>query len=164
MSLIAIVITVAVSTTTPTCLPYGPSEVTVSGTLENLVFPGPPNYESVKQGDFPEDFLYVRLSQPICTIGKNDNTFDRQGLANASLVQLFITDRATYDRFRPHLGKLVSCNGALWNRQTGHHHGDVMFTVKDCRPLSNQPLHPTRASARGSAPADGTTRARRIPS
>src|SRR5262245_44014336 len=54
------------------CLSYEPTEVTLKGTLHAQVFPGPPNYESIKNGDRKETALLLKLSGNICTIGNDD--------------------------------------------------------------------------------------------
>ena len=44
---------------------YEPVDVRVSGTLEIQTFPGPPGYESIKNGDEIESCWYLRLDEPV---------------------------------------------------------------------------------------------------
>src|SRR5262245_47206327 len=52
------------------CLAYGP-QVSLSGTLRSQVFPGPPNYESIKQGDSKETAIILTLRRTTCTTGND---------------------------------------------------------------------------------------------
>jgi hypothetical protein len=48
------------------CVSYEPSHVTLQGTLVRKTFPGPPNYESVKNGDKPQTSWILELQENIC--------------------------------------------------------------------------------------------------
>ena len=39
------------------CLSYQPAAVTLKGVIARETFAGPPNYESIKDGDVPRDLL-----------------------------------------------------------------------------------------------------------
>ena len=41
----------------------------LTGTLDYVVFPGPPNYKDVQGGDAPEPNFVLRLASPICITG-----------------------------------------------------------------------------------------------
>jgi hypothetical protein len=45
--------------------------VRLNGTLRYKVFPGPPNFEDVRNGDYPEPAYIFELSSPICVVGAN---------------------------------------------------------------------------------------------
>src|SRR5260370_17559026 len=70
------------------CLKYGPTVVSLTGTLRSQVFPGPPNYESIKRGDRKETAIILTLVVPPCTTGENPHGFDvpEPGLPNFQLV------------------------------------------------------------------------------
>lgn len=97
--------------------------VSVTGALERLTFPGPPNYESIAQGDTAEPGFYLRLAHPICT--KADEVSDAQ--RNVRLVQL-VLDSAGYAALRPQLGHRVTLRGTVFGQHTGHHHAPVLLT------------------------------------
>src|SRR5947209_16462971 len=42
---------------------------TLTGNLDHVVFPGPPNYKDVQGGDEPEPSYVLRLENPICLKG-----------------------------------------------------------------------------------------------
>lgn len=104
------------------CLPGEPATVRVSGVLERVTFAGPPNYESVDQGDAPETDFVLLLDNPACLA-----TADRP---STSQLQLFLSPEQ-YDRFEPELGHRITLSGSLWPAETGHHHTPLMFTPND---------------------------------
>ena len=118
--------------TIATCLRYGPDTVRVSGTLQRLTFPGPPNYEDVQTGDEPETGFYLAPAVPLCAAGGRDEV-DGGPRADVRLVQL-VLDSAGYAALRPALGRAVALRGTLFPSHTGHHHAPVLLDV--LRPAS----------------------------
>jgi hypothetical protein len=55
------------------CLPYEPNSVQLTGRIVRKVFPGPPNYESVKEGDKPEGAYILHLAKPICVRSEKED-------------------------------------------------------------------------------------------
>jgi hypothetical protein len=109
------------------CLPYEPAQVFLHGELIRKTYPGPPNFESVADGDEAETGFYLRLDVPACTLdGKDDS--DNVAQKNVRLVQL-VLDKKGYDHWRPELGKTVTVKGTLFSPFTGHHHADLLMTV-----------------------------------
>ncbi len=106
------------------CLRYEPDTVSLAGLLRQHTFPGPPNYESIKQGDQPETGYYLHPARPICTIASEVNGAAR----GVRLVQVVI-DSAGYARLRPFLGQQVTLRGTLSRAMTGHHHAPLLLTV-----------------------------------
>jgi hypothetical protein len=107
------------------CLPYSPAVVTISGKLEELTFPGRPNFQDVRQGDEPETGFYLSLPAPICTVGEADSP-DAYPQKSIVLVQLLL-NQDDYDKLRPLLGKNISISGTLMAAFTGHHHAPVVI-------------------------------------
>lgn len=103
------------------CLPGQPATVRLTGVLERVTFPGPPNYESVQSGDAPETYYVLRLPAQICVLDSD------QSVISADRLQLFLEPKQ-YDVFRPQLGKRITLPGELWPAETGHHHTPLMFT------------------------------------
>ena len=108
----------------PPCLSYEPDTIRVSGRLERLIHPGPPNYDDTTRGDRPEPYFYLRSAVPLCfrAAGSGDS------LGAVYLVQL-ILPRGGYARLRPRLGKIVALTGTAFQAQTGNHHAPVVLTV-----------------------------------
>ena len=46
------------------CLRFEPAVETLTGTLRERVMPGPPGYQSIGRGDYPEDVLFLELEEP----------------------------------------------------------------------------------------------------
>ncbi|WP_185814688.1 DUF4431 domain-containing protein [Xanthomonas sp. SS] len=103
------------------CLPGQPSVVRLTGVLERVTFAGPPNYESVQNGDAPETYFVLRLPAPVCVLDSD------QSAISANRLQLLL-EPEQYKLFRPRLGKRITLPGELWPAETGHHHTPLMFT------------------------------------
>lgn len=115
------------------CLDYEPSIVELTGTIKRVVFPGPPNYESVTEGDEPELYWVFYLDSEICVNGDPKNDFNTAETKIKSL-QLLI---GSYNKYRHLLGQKVTVKGILTHSFTGHHHTPVMLGVKDIRKALN---------------------------
>jgi len=109
------------------CLDYEPSIVELTGTMKRVVFPGPPNYESVKGGDEPEPYWVLYLDSAICVNNDPKSDFNVAESKIKSL-QLLI---GSYDKYRHLLGQKVIVKGMLTHSFTGHHHTPVMLGVRD---------------------------------
>ena len=103
------------------CLPGQPATVRLTGVLERVTFPGPPNYESVQSGDAPETYYVLQLPTQVCVIDSD------QSVISANRLQLLL-EPEQYDVFRPQLGKRITLPGELWPAETGHHHTPLIFT------------------------------------
>ena len=115
------------------CLKYGPSVVTLRGMLRSHVFPGPPNYESIKRGDRKERAIILMLAAPTCTTS-NDPP---QGLDDPETdireMQLVVTKSAHWKIVEWRLGKRVVVTGTLFHAHTGHHRTKVLIDVTNIR-------------------------------
>jgi len=111
------------------CLRYEPDTVALTGMLTRKVFPGRPNYESVKDGDEPETGFYLELAVPVCTVASPDSANNNNGaLQDVRLVQL-VLDAAGYARLRPQLGHQTTLRGTMFAAFTGHHHAPLLLQV-----------------------------------
>jgi len=115
------------------CLKYAPAVVTLTGTLGAHVFPGPPNYESIKRGDRKERAIILRLAAPTCTTRSDPP----QGLddpeANIRELQLVVTKSAHWKTVERRLGKRVLVTGTLFHAHTGHHRTKVLIDITNIR-------------------------------
>ena len=131
----ALLIGLSASASAQQCLGYGPT-VSLSGTMRSKVFPGPPNYESIKRGDRRETAIILSLATPTCTTAGNPaNTVD---VAETDIreVQLVITKQSDWKLVKRLLGKPVVLTGTLFHSHTGHHRTKVLLTVAEVKPKS----------------------------
>jgi len=108
-------------------------EINVVGTVARVTFAGPPNYESIADGDKPETYWILTTSQSIviCAVGaeKSGGTATNAGQQRLQLV----LDDKQYKLYGSLLNQRVSLTGKVWSAQTGHHHTGVLVTVEDMR-------------------------------
>ncbi len=143
------------------CLPPEPASVTLTGVLARETFPGPPNFDSIADGDAAETYFMLRLDQPICLSEIPDTS--------VPMIQLVFLGNATssYEDLQASIGQHLNCRGTLFAWQTGHHHTPILLTVSSCATASNQSLHRspgasvTRLARATRAPAAGAGELRR---
>ena len=109
------------------CLEYGPT-VSLTGTLGSQVFPGSPNYESIKRGDRKETAIILTLVTRACTTGNDPQGFD---VAETGIreMQLVVTKEAHWKSVRRLMGKRAIVRGTLFHAHTGHHRTKVLVDV-----------------------------------
>ncbi len=109
------------------CYYYESDTVNLTGKMVRDTFPGPPNYESIKEGDAMEVYWVLQLQKPICmnAVADDYTNVDRQ---NVTQLQMVVGD-GMYKKYRNLLYKTVTVKGTLFGAQTGHHHTDVLITV-----------------------------------
>lgn len=108
-------------------LSYESATVTLTGVIVSRTYPGPPNYESIKDGDEPETYWLLALSYPICVNEKPSAFYE--AAKNVRRVQLVFSSEKAYKTYRPLLGKRVTATGTLYGAHTGHHKTPVLLTV-----------------------------------
>jgi len=116
------------------CLKYEPEFVELKGKMKRIVFPGPPNYESVKAGEHPEPYYVLFLSKGVCVQGDPKDEINSETEKDVKSIQLMITD---YKKYRPLLGKNVTAKGQLMHSHTGHHHTKVLIQVQSLMKTPN---------------------------
>ncbi|AFN55919.1 hypothetical protein FBY51_1190 [Zymomonas mobilis] len=109
-----------------------PSELT--GILEYVVYPGPPNFEDVQSGDTPEPSYVLKLRYPICLSG--DEFADPSN--HFQSVQL-VGSQTTSKQLRSllHQNVTVQLTKAM-AAENGHHHEPLVATVTAIRPAHSQ--------------------------
>ncbi|WP_336221682.1 DUF4431 domain-containing protein [Citrobacter amalonaticus] len=118
-----------------TALAYCPDEdqqVTFQGTLTQETRPGPPNYESIKDGDEAITYDYLKLDQPLeCDVGGESES--------VPLVQLILMgkNKPGYADLAPLLGKEVMLNGKTMYAQFGRHYTPVLLILDDVKTASS---------------------------
>lgn len=113
---------------------YCPDEdqqVTLQGTLIQQTLPGPPNYESIKDGDEAVTYDYLRLDQPF----ECDVTGESESVP---LVQLIMMgkNKPGYAELAPLLGKEVILTGETMYAQNGRHYTSVLLTLDNVKTVS----------------------------
>jgi hypothetical protein len=120
------------------CLGYGPT-VSLTGTLRSQVFPGPPNYESIRRGDHKETAIILTLVARACTTGNDPQGFDvpETGIRE---MQLVVTKDAHWKTIRRLMGKRAIVTGTLFHAHTAHHRTKVLVDVANMRAAAEQSL------------------------
>jgi hypothetical protein len=115
------------------CLNYAPAKSTVVGTLSHKVFPGPPNYESIKGGDKAEKTWVLHLHHPLCVQGDPKNPLNEETESKVTDLQLVLTAEK-YASFKDLMSRNIRATGQLFHAQTGHHHTPVLLDVESLEP------------------------------
>lgn len=98
------------------CVEWG-EPVELSGIPVTGVYPGPPDYESVAQGDERYSALMLHLRMPIC-INAGENAEMEPDIGEIVLIQLACTKK---DRGAISEGEVNSVTGTLFPAHTGYH-------------------------------------------
>lgn len=75
----------------------------LAGYIVKRMFPGSPNYDSIKRGDEPQEHWVLRLVKPITVVADPADEYS-QTERNVSEIQLVLDDKG-YKKYRPFLGK-----------------------------------------------------------
>ncbi len=113
------------------CLKYEPEDLKLVGTIETKVFPGPPNYESMERGDFPETAWLLQLAQPVC-VAEGDLRDQQVSEPRVTTIQLVFRGDQFAHAARL-IGTKVEVRGSLFHKSTGHHHAPVLIYVKEIK-------------------------------
>ena len=137
ISIVALITTVLFAQPTPRpCLEYEPAVVHLSGRIARQTFPGPPNFESIKEGDAKEIQWILHLSTPICVNGKQGDELNSEPESGLRTIQLVIVTSGDFKRYSPLLGKDVIVTGTLFHAITMHHRTHVLIEVQS---IQHQP-------------------------
>lgn len=117
-------------------LHYEPAIVELAGTIEQQTFPGPPNYESIAEGDKIEKGWYLRLFEPVDIVEtKNDDpSANSETERNVKIMHLTWhrspkLKEAIRSVTKTKTKRKVRLKGHLFHRLTGHHHSRVLMWV-----------------------------------
>ncbi|MCC2976944.1 DUF4431 domain-containing protein [Sphingomonas sp. PL-96] len=100
--------------------------VQLSGMLSQQVFPGPPGYEDVAQGDAPERTFVLTLPAPACIDDGGDFADPDERF---TAVQVAASDPRVRQRLRRAIGTRVTLSGEGFAAHTGHHHLPLVVLV-----------------------------------
>jgi len=107
------------------CRRYERDSLEFRGQVVRRVYPGRPNYESVRRGDAPDTVYVLRLAMPIC-MAESD-----LGLARKDVRELQrYFSREDESAIRGMNGQTVQIPGTLEEWRYGWHHLPVLLHVR----------------------------------
>lgn len=113
------------------CLHVGVQATELTGVVQLITVPGPPNYESVAAGDRADQVFVLELGALACAEGPEPGTKLTQAQFHIDRVQLVPEDDSTRAVLRQGLGKRTTVLGQLdWPISAQHHFALVMFVAK----------------------------------
>ena len=129
IALLSLVAAAAPATPSPDCLDASVERdipVNFTGRLERQVYPGPPEYMSIRRGDRPETVYILVLDRSICLnedvgIGAPRTPFRR--------IQLYTGRDALWPRLRAAVGHRIRISGRGFGAHTGHHREPLVVDV-----------------------------------
>jgi hypothetical protein len=122
---------------------YEPNPVTLIGFVKHITFPGPPNYESIKEGDLNETGPYLILKNPIDAYpAPNRTEMDNNDELekNVSILQIVMPQNIPWKKVKE--GNYVRIHGTLFRRLSGHNHSRVLIEVKSIDVLPKRKIRP----------------------
>lgn len=118
------------------CLKDG-QDITFTGTVSRETFPGPPNYESIDDGDAPETYWILTISTPQCVTAESmENGALYEVEKSTTRFQLSFEDTNIYKLQKNLVGNGAIVEGQLFAGQSGHHHTKVLISVKSIKPVA----------------------------
>jgi len=103
--------------------------VTLYGRVKEELFPGPPNYESINNGDIPQFYWILYTNIPIGIVTRSLENEELKDLGNSCSFQLSVpTD--FYDDKNDVMGKFVKVSGKMLVGHSGHHKTKALLEAK----------------------------------
>lgn len=124
----------------PDVLDYPPTTVILTGKLTRRVFPGPPNYSSVKRGDAAEPAFILLLDHPVSVRESSVDPDLNSAEKNVRSMHVGVVldeeeeEIALQRLMRSLVGRDVVIRAELMHGHTGHHRTDVLGWVKQIKP------------------------------
>ncbi len=114
-----------------TCLSYG-AEARLHGVLSRHTFPGPPNYDSIANGDRAETYYFITPRTRACVNPGRDEA--EPAVAQTGKLQLIFTaqSQSIFKQLSPLLNKHVVCTGTPMHSISGHHHSTILLWNARC--------------------------------
>ena len=108
-------------------LTYEPAVVELRGKLTTKMYYGPPNYGENPKTDSKEVFFILLLSKPVNVRGNPDPAGPEDQVSVENVRRMELVLRIPHKNM---LGKNVTVKGMLFHAFTGHHHTDVLMSVR----------------------------------
>lgn len=103
---------------------YEPEEIELSGVLYEMVYPGPPEYMSVEEGDCPEEVVILTLRDPINVRVAQDDDFNEPEQGVRELQVVFSGSMPSAQ-----MKGEITLKGTLYHARTAHHRRRVLMMV-----------------------------------
>ncbi len=113
---------------TPTPLSYTPTIVHLVGTITIEQYYGPPNYGQTREVDAIERWPILKLDESIRVAGDPAREVNSDSFDDVTRIQLLGTAGVKLIE-----GQHVAADGVLFEKFNGHHHTDVVMSVKKIR-------------------------------
>ena len=113
---------------------YEPSVTELKGSLFQKTYPGPPNYESIEDGDMPETPIILALSEPIDVQAALPEDDFNQPEKEVREVQILFDGVPPEDLWE----QGIVVKGTLFSAHTGHHRRRVLMEVNDWEPIKEK--------------------------
>ena len=110
----------------PEELSYEPSVARLSGTLVVEDHYGPPNFGETPDVDKVEKTLILRLDKHVVVRARTGDSVNGDTFDDVSSVQLISTGMKLTDQ----IGRHVTLEGTLFEKQNGEHFTDVLLSVR----------------------------------
>ncbi len=107
---------------------------TLYGKIREELFPGPPNYESIDNGDVPQFYWILYTNEPISLVGRCIETNELRDNGKSCAFQLCLTAEI-YNNRLDLLGKYVKVDGEIFFGHTGHHKTKALLDVNSIQVL-----------------------------
>ena len=118
------------------CLKDG-QDVTFTGTVSRETFPGPPNYESIDDGDTPETYWILTIRTPQCVTAEfMESDAPYEVAKSTKRFQLAFEDASIYKSQKNLVENGAIVEGQLFAGYSGHHHTKALILVKSIEPVA----------------------------
>ena len=107
---------------------YDPHVVTLTGVLDIRIYPGAPNYESVKKGDRPNKVWLIKLPRPI-SMDPDPASFN-ESETGIKEIHVILTDLKGEKALKKHKGGIVTFTGTIFHAHTIHHPLPLLMDVQ----------------------------------
>ena len=108
--------------------------MTLEGTLIRRPYPGPANYERVREGDQRDTALILSIPRPICVApDSSSDEGDRQLESGVRELQLAIGTDSLWAQLRAAHSSRLRVTGELFHAISGHHRTRVLLWVIQIR-------------------------------
>ena len=109
--------------------------VTLYGKVKEEVFAGPPNFESINNGDRPQFYWILYVHEPIAIVGRCLETNKVSDRGNTCCFQLCLSQKL-YDNRNYILNKFIKVEGQVFLGHTGHHKTKALIDVTKLKVVS----------------------------
>jgi len=103
--------------------------VTLYGRIIEELFPGPPNYESINNGDRPQFYWVLYINNPVGIVTRSFESEELKDLGNSCSFQLVVPSKF-YDDKNDVIGKFVKVTGQMFIGHSGHHKTKALLDTK----------------------------------